>query len=114
MIKLLKQGTFKLAETKKSQIKLLILDDKNAYAWPNIDIGEILVTTLVDHPIDSVLSQGIYHLYQVKDEPNLVDLVHLELQTSPNTWQGYLLPTGLPTKSDIRNRIIPTKEVISK
>lgn len=114
MIKLLKQGTYKLAETKKSQIKLLILDDKNAYAWPNIDIGEILVTTLSNHPIDSLLSQGKYRLYQVKDEPNLVDLVHLELQTSSNSWQGYLLPTGLPTKSDIRNRIIPTKEVISK
>jgi len=114
MIKLLKQGTYKLAETKKSQIKLLVLDDKITYAWPNIDIGEILVTTQKDHPLDSVLSQGSYRLYKVIDEPNLVDLVHLELQTSPNTWQGYLLPTGLPTKSDIRNRIIPTKEVISK
>ena len=114
MIKLIKTGTYKLAETKKSQVKLLILDDKITYAWPNIDIGEILVTSQKDHPIDSVLSEGIYRLYRVKDEPNLVDLVHLELETSPNTWQGYLLPTGLPDKSDIRNRIIPTKEIISK
>jgi hypothetical protein len=30
------------------------------------------------------------------------------------TWQGYLLPTGLPDDKKKRNRIIPTDEVITK
>ncbi len=114
MIKLIKTGHYQLVETKAGQTKLLILDNKNSYAWINAeDIGEILVTTQKQHPLDSVLSAGEYRLYDVDDDPKLVDLPHLQLKTGPRAWQGYLLPTGLPTKTDIRNRIIPTKEIVT-
>jgi hypothetical protein len=53
-------------------------------------------------------------MYDVKDESTLTDLVHLELHAGIGIWQGYLLPTGLPAGSKIRNRIIPTKEIITK
>lgn len=114
MIKLIKKGTYQMVETKPGQTKILTLDNKAIYAWPNTTVGEILVTSSKGHKIDCVLSVGEYRLYQVKDEPNLVDLTHLELQVGPKLWQGYLLPTGLPTKSNIRNRVIPTQETISK
>jgi hypothetical protein len=39
--------------------------------------------------------------------------MHLELSIGKGQWQGYLLLTGLPTNKKRRNRIIPTKEVIS-
>ena len=114
MIKLVKKGQYQLVETKVGQTKLLILDNQQSFAWINAkDIGEILVTTQKQHPLDSVLSTGEYRLYDVDDEPKLSDQLHLELKTGTGTWQGYLLPTGLPTKTDIRNRIIPTRETIT-
>jgi len=114
VIKLIKTGKYQLVETKVGQTKLLILDDKQSFAWINFkEVGEILVTTQKEHKLDSILSTGEYRLYGVEDEPKLVDLNHLELKTGVGKWQGYLLPTGLPTKTDIRNRIIPTRELIS-
>ena len=62
----------------------------------------------------AVIASGKYRLYKVKDEPNFVDLFHLELLVGEGVWQGYLLPTGLPTAEKKRNRIIPAKEVITK
>ena len=111
MITLQKSGTHTLIETKKNT-KVLYLDDV-AYAWVEPPtIGEILVTTHQQHKTDCVLSVGDYHLFTVKDEPNLSDNMHLELQVGHNTWQGYLLLTGLPTDTKKRSRIIPTTEFI--
>jgi len=61
-----------------------------------------------------MLSLGQFRLYDVKDEPKLTDLIHLELFVGGGLWQGYLLPTGLPTDKDKRNRIIPTDELITR
>lgn len=111
MITLQKSGLHRLIETKKNT-KVLYLDD-NAYAWVEpAAIGEILVTSHQHHKADCVLSVGDYYLFTVKDEPNLSDNMHLELQVGHNTWQGYLLLTGLPTDAKKRSRIIPTTEVI--
>lgn len=113
MIQLLRQGIYKLIET-RNQTKVLILDNKDAYAWINAgEIGEILVVTHKNHPADAVLATGDYVLYTVKNEPYLVDLVHLELQVGNNEWQGYILPTGLPTDKKKRNKIVPSNELIT-
>lgn len=113
MIKMLAEGHYKLLETKQ-QTKILILDDKKTFAWVNvIDIGEILVTSHKSHHTDTVLAVGRYRLYDIKDEPTLTDLYHLELHVGNGTWQGYLLPTGLPDDKKKRNRIIPTNEIIT-
>lgn len=113
MIKLLKEGAYKLIET-KGQTKILSLDNKT-YAWVNVaEIGEILVASHKKHQTDNILAIGKYRMYQVQDEPMLTDLVHLELLVGDGHWQGYLLTTGLPTTKDIRRRIIPTSEVITK
>lgn len=113
MINILQRGIYRLIET-KGQTKILILDGKDTYAWVNaVEIGEILVTSHKTHNADCVLATGTYRLYSVKDEPKLSDQLHLELYVGCDTWQGYLLPTGLPTDEKKRNRIIPTKEVIT-
>ena len=99
----------------KGQTKILTLDNKQTFAWVNVaDIGEILVTSHNPHTVDHVLARGAYRIYQVRDEPKLVDLIHLELLVGEGAWQGYILLTGLPTDEKRRNRIIPTKEVITK
>lgn len=114
MITLAQKGYYKLLET-KHQTKILILDDKETFAWVNaVDIGEILVTSHKAHKTDSILSIGTYRVYHVQDEPHLTDLMHLELFVGDGVWQGYLLPTGLPSSTDKRKRIIPTEEIITK
>lgn len=114
MVKLVQEGKYSLIETAR-QTKILTLDQENIFAWINAEeIGEILVTSHKPHKVDHVLSLGSYRAYDVKDEPDLTDLVHLELFVGNGKWQGYLLPTGLPTNEKKRNRIIPTKEVITK
>lgn len=113
MIKTLQHGMYELVET-RSQTKILRLDNE-VYAWVAAeDIGELLVSSHKTHKTDHVLAQGEYRLYEVKDEPEITDLQHLELQTGTKTWQGYLLLTGLPSETKLRSRIIPTKETITK
>ena len=114
MIKLVQEGQYELIETKE-QTKILTLDGKRVFAWVEaMGIGEILVTSHNPHKVNHFLSVGNYRLYEVKDEPDLTDLLHLELHVGNGTWQGYLLTTGLPTDEKRRNRIIPTMEIITK
>jgi len=114
MIRVVKQGDYQLIES-KGLTKILSLSDKGTYAWVNAKgIGEIFVSTCKNHQSDQVLAVGKYRLYEVKDEANLADTLHLELSTGKGNWQGYLLITGLPTNENKRNRIIPTKEIITK
>lgn len=113
MKKLISEGAYKLIET-EDQTKILALD-KKVFAWVYAkDIGEILVSSHKPHDVDHILALGKYKLYDVKNEPDLVDLMHLELSVGEGVWQGYLLTTGLPNDTKARSRIIPTQEIISK
>src|SRR3989344_2155664 len=104
MVKLLKDGEYRLVET-KDHVKILILDDAQ-FAWVAVNgISEILVTSHNPHKVDHLLAIGKYRLYSVKDEPKLVDQQHLELHVGRKKWQGYLLPTGLPAGVKKRARI---------
>jgi hypothetical protein len=114
MIKLLQSGVYQLIET-KTQIKILILDKKNTYAWIYAEeIGEILVASHNPHKADHILAIGKYRLYLVEDEPHLADTLHLELYIGEGLWQGYLLITGLPDEEKKRSQIIPTHELVSR
>ena len=85
------------------------------YLWKQAQgIGELLLFSKHPHEMNYVMSYGVYRLYQVRDEPRLVDLQHLELKAGQRKWQGYLLPTGLPRASKIISRVIATGEVITK
>lgn len=113
MIRLIQQGKYELFETAR-QTKILRLDNKQIFVWILAGkIGQILISSQKIHKSDHVLSVGNYRLYEVENEPEFTDLYHLELFTGDGTWQGYLLPTGLPSKKDKRNRIIPTEEKIT-
>lgn len=113
MIQILSRGEYKLMET-KHHTKVLILDDEKTYAWINAEnIGEILVASHKTLKEDNLLAVGKYRLYDVEEEPKYSDQQHLELQVGCGYWQGYLLPTGMPTNEKKRNRIIPTDELIT-
>ncbi len=112
MITLQRNGLYKLIET-KNNVKILYLDN-DVYAWVEpTNIGELLVVSHAIHKTDCILSMGHYHVYEVKDEPFLSDLVHLELEAGKNVWQGYLLLSGLPDNHHKKGRIIPTTETIA-
>ncbi|MEK7599625.1 MAG: hypothetical protein AAB462_01140 [Patescibacteria group bacterium] len=113
MITLKSKGHYKLIET-KTHTKVLYLQGK-VYAWVEPpSIGEMLVISHNPHKTDCILSVGEFRIYDVDDEPILSDLMHLELEVGQNTWQGYLLLTGLPTTTKKRSRIIPTTEIITE
>ncbi len=111
MITLKRSGMYRLIETKKNT-KILYLDN-DIFAWVDTEsVGEILVVSHKTHKSDCLLSLGHYKIYDVVDEPYLSDQIHLELEAGKNSWQGYLLLTGLPDDHKIRGRIIPTNEII--
>lgn len=113
MVKLIKYGDYKLIET-KHLTKVIFLDQRGIYAWVNAEeIGEILVSSYKQHEADYILAVGKYRLYKVTGEPVLVDTWHLELSIGGGSWQGYLLPNGLPNSVKKRTRIEPTKELIT-
>lgn len=113
MITLVKQGHYRLGET-KNHSRVLFLDDV-CYIWLVIaTIGDIISRTTRKHTIKTVFSRGRYRLYDIADEPDLVDLKHLELEVGEDNWQGYLLLTGLPQQNKPRSRIIATEENISE
>ncbi len=114
MIKLLQSGNYHLIET-QSHTKILNLNGKKTYAWVVAGgIGEILVASHKTHRIDHILSVGKYRLYEIRDEKKFRGVPHLELLVGQGLWQGYTLPTGLPNETKKRNRIIPTREIITK
>ena len=113
MIRLLKKGKYSLIET-RNDTKVLKLGGKT-FVWIfTKSIGEMLVATHRGHKTDQKLAKGDYKLYEVKDEPKLVDTLHLELSVGEGDWQGYLLPTGFPKNKKTRSRIIPTDELVTK
>lgn len=114
MIKLLQSGVYQLIQTHR-HTKILTLNSKKTYAWIVAGtIGEILVASHKMHEIDHILAMGKYRLYEVKEEKKFTDVQHLELLVGQGVWQGYLLPMGLPNEIKIRNRIIPTREIITR
>jgi hypothetical protein len=113
MIKLITKGKYRLVGTKDRKIILYL--DGQGYHWGYAPkIGNLLTFSKHPHTESYLLAQGKYKIYDVTDEPKLIDLEHLELAVSPGQWQGYLLLTGLPKANKIRSRIEPTEEVISK
>ncbi|HEY4513654.1 MAG TPA: hypothetical protein VJH06_04065 [Candidatus Paceibacterota bacterium] len=111
MIKLITSGSYRLITGKNHQ-KILYLENQ-AYIWTYAkNIGDLLTFSKHPHNQEYILAKGKYNLHKVKNEPHLVDLLHLELAVGKK-WQGYLLLTGLPTKNKIHSRIVPTDEVIS-
>ncbi len=112
MITTLRTGSYKLIETKHNT-KVLYLDN-DVFAWVEPkNMGEILITSHKIHRTDCILGMGNFCLYDVNDESDLSDQIHLELEVGRNVWQGYLLLSGLPDAHKKRGRIIPTIETIT-
>ncbi|MDP2671184.1 MAG: hypothetical protein Q8P13_01850 [bacterium] len=115
MIKLERSGNYKIIETSE-ETRVLALDESENYAWVYAggEIGEILVATKKKFVGHYTLVRGKYRLYEVEGELGLSTGFHLELYVGEGSWQGYLLPTGLPKNKNIRNKILPSSQIITQ
>lgn len=111
MIKILKRGSYQLYEI-DNFTKMFCLDNLRTYKWMNTTT-EFFENQNNIQPI-TTLAIGRYFLYDVNEEEALTNLQHLELYLGKRTWQGYLLPGGLPTKKEKKKKIVPTEEIITK
>ncbi len=112
MIKLLEKGTYRLGLNKAKQ-RLLFLGE-HRYVWSHTNkAGDTLSVYKEPYKLGSILEEGVYKVYKVKNEPKYVDLHHLELLPQPGTRQGYLVLTELPTDQKVESRILPTSEIIT-
>jgi len=113
MINLLETGPYRLLSTREHGTMLFLGEQGYHWSWAK-GIGELLTLSKRPHQPSHTLAEGRYRIYDVKDEPKVTDLHHLELSLGPRKWQGYLLLTGLPDTKRIRRRIVPPEEVISR
>jgi hypothetical protein len=113
MITRIDNGSYSIHLT-NNNTKILTLNFQ-AYAWISTEnTGDILLYLTKSEKAMNINSSGLFRLYSVNDEEGFADMIHLELCNEQGKWRGYVLPTGLPSKADIKNKIISTHELISK
>lgn len=109
MIRLIQWGNYRLAMIAEGNAFISIDDD--AYSlYPDYKTLE-----LSDADIDAALTlhHGDYRLYDVYDEPQLAETIHLELEDEDGYIKSYLLPRGLPENSKRRVRQLTTAQQIT-
>lgn len=113
MIRIVQEGKYKLIETNEKK-KILTLRERT-FSWAkNGEKDELIPTSYIPAEKDYILAIGKYRLYDVKDEFDLADVPHLELLVGEGKWQGYIVPSGIPSGKRKQSVIMPTGEIITK
>jgi hypothetical protein len=104
-----KKGQYETFETAHHH-KILVLDNREYFAWIRTSQGELLVLSDQDHEREKTLHSGEYVAFTPHDEPEFNDEVeHLALGRG-NKFEEFILPNGLPTESDKRKKIVTAEE----
>lgn len=111
MIRVVSRGNYRLVET-KDFTKVFLFSNRQAFTWLPAQ-GMIEMYYEKNPSLMSTLARGTYYIYETKNE-NDPPILQLEVYIGKRAWQGYMLPAGLPTMKEMRKRIIPTKDVITK
>lgn len=112
-INIKRKGNYETFKTTKGH-KILVLDDKDYYAWVDTAQGHILIQSDADHQREKILNQGDYVFAIPHDEPTMrEDMGHLELKEAEK-YHTYILPNGLPDRKDEQKKIVSTDEYISE
>lgn len=109
--KLAKKGTYEIFVTTNNH-QILALNEQNWYAIVEGKQGDILVLTDSDHEKNKTVMQGDFFLVHFKNDPEFNDVPHLFLQDEKH-YREFILPNGLPTKSDHQKKLIRTDAKLS-
>jgi hypothetical protein len=108
----LEKGRYELFETNHHH-RILVLNQKEWFAWVEGQQGDILVLSDSDHQKVRTLQQGQFYLVDFRDDPKFKDMPHLFLQDG-DRYQELMLPNGLPTEQDRQKRVVKTDETLSR
>jgi hypothetical protein len=106
------QGDYELFET-NHQHRILVLNNRQWFAWIEGQQGEILVRSDPDHVRDHTIQQGKFFLVDFEEDPNYKDMPHLFLQKGDH-YQEAMLPNGLPTERDPQKKIVMTDKTLPR
>lgn len=104
------QGQYELFET-MDQHSILVLNNKQWFAWVQGQQGEILVHSDADHQKDRTIQKGQFYLADFEDDPTYKDMPHLFLQKGTR-FEEVVLPNGLPTEEDYQKRLVKTDNTL--
>jgi Protein of unknown function (DUF2795) len=106
------QGHYELFNTTQ-QHRILVLNDKQWFAWVQGQQGDILVQSDADHQKQHTLQTGQFYLVDFEDDPTYKDMPHLFLQTD-DRYEEVMLPNGLPTEQDHQKKVVKTDHRLPK
>lgn len=114
MIRLIRWGEYRLAIIAEGST-IIAIDDDVYSVFPEQATLEIYDKLASYIPAASALTlhQGNYRVFDVYDEPQLTETIHLELEDEDGYVKSYLLPRGWPNESLRRVRQIPTAQQIT-
>jgi hypothetical protein len=108
--KVREKGHYELFETNHHH-RILVLNDKEWYAWVQGQKGEILVHSDSDHVKDHTISEGQFYLVDFENDPKYKDMPHLFLQKD-GRFDELMVPNGLPTDQDMQKLVVKTDETL--
>ena len=107
-----KHGHYELFQTTHGH-QILNLDDKEWFAVVKGQQGDLMVHSDSDHQKDKTLEKGEFYLADFKDDPEFRDMPHLFLEKE-DKYIEFVLPNGLPTKSDHQKKLIRSNEKVPR
>lgn len=110
--KLQKHGHYELFKTTHGH-QILNLDDKEWFAVVEGQRGDLMVHSDSDHEKEKTLGKGTFYLADFKDDPEFQDMPHLFMEKG-DKFIEFILPNGLPTKSDHQKKLIRPDEQVPK
>lgn len=114
MIRLIQWGRYKLAIIAEDTT-ILSVDNEIYSLFPHANKIELFNELASPMGPESAITlhQGDYRMYDVYDELQLAETIHLELEDEDGYVTSYLLPRGLPNETWRRVRQILTDQQIT-
>ena len=111
-VKVQQHGQYELFET-THQHRILVLNNKQWFAWVQGQQGEILVHSDADHKKDHTIQKGQFYFVDFEHDPTYKDMPHLFLQKGDH-FEEVMLPNGLPVEEDHQKKLVKTDHTLPK
>lgn len=114
MIRLIQWGRYRLAIIAEGNT-IMSIDGRTYSLFSNSNTLELFdeLAASIRAEAAITLHHGDYRMYDVYDELDLAETIHLELEDEDGYVKSYLLPHGLPEESRRQVRQLPTTQQIT-